>query len=119
MNSRSLIALAAFAALASTAARADDITIDNTPFQSVRSRAEVQAELAQYKRAGVNPWSISYNQLAQFKSAQTREQVQAEFRAERDFVAAMNAEDSGSVYLSQLPHSYGGTTLAGTPVNGQ
>src|SRR5215207_4429851 len=107
MNSRNLFtataitAIAAFAALASSGARADDITIDNTAFQSTRTRAEVQSELAQYKKAGVNPWSISYNQLASFHSARSRDEVQAEYRAARDQVAAMNAEDSGSAYLAQ------------------
>jgi len=118
MNSKTLLAVAAFAAIASSAARADDITIDTTPFHSTRTRAEVQAELFQYKRAGVNPWSISYNQLAQFKPAKTREQVQAEYRAEREAVAALTGEDSGSAYLTQLAATRSvGTTLAGTPVN--
>jgi hypothetical protein len=46
MNSKAILAIAAFAAIASTAARADDITVESTPFQSSRSRAEVQAEAA-------------------------------------------------------------------------
>ncbi|HSH90566.1 MAG TPA: DUF4148 domain-containing protein [Ramlibacter sp.] len=120
MNSKAILAIAAFAALAGTAARADDITVDTTPFQSVKSRAEVQAELAQYTKAGVNPWSIRYNQLAGFQSAKTRAQVQAEYIAERDAVAALTSEDSGSAYLTQVAASRQvGTTLAGTPVNGQ
>jgi len=118
MNSKAILAIAAFAALASTGARADDITIDNTPFNSTRSRAEVQAELADYKKAGVNPWSISYNQLRGFQSTKSRAQVQAEYIAERDQVAVMTAEDSGSAYLSQVAATRQvGTTLAGTPVN--
>ncbi len=44
MNSKAILAIAAFAAIASTAARADDITVDNTQFQSSRTRAEVMAE---------------------------------------------------------------------------
>jgi hypothetical protein len=120
MNSKALLAVTAFAALASAAARADDITIDNTPFQATRSRAEVQAELTQFKQSGVNPWSISYNQLAGFQSARTRAEAQAEYRAERNQVASMNGEDSGSAYLSQAAAAHNtGTTLAGTPVNAQ
>ena len=120
MNSKAILAVAAFAALAGTAARADDITLDNTPFQSVRTRAEVQAELAQFKNAGVNPWSISYNQLAHFQSARSRAQVQAEYIADRDQVTALTSEDSGSAYLAQVAASRQvGTTLAGTPVNPQ
>jgi hypothetical protein len=117
MNSKTILAVAAFAALASAGARADDITIDNTPFNSSRTRAEVQAELAQFQQAGVNPWSIRYNQLAGFKSAKSRAQVQAEYIAERDQVAVMTAEDSGSSYLTQVAARQVGTTLAGTPVN--
>src|SRR5205814_2873472 len=100
--------------LAGTAARADDITIDHTPFQSVRTRAEVQAELAQYKQAGVNPWSISYNQLAAFQSTKTRAEVIAELQADHGVTAAQYAEDSGSLRLSQqAPARRVGTTLAG------
>ena len=118
MNSKAILAVAAFAALASAGARADDITVDNTPFNSVKTRAEVQAELSQYQKAGVNPWSIRYNQLAGFKSTQTRAQVQAEYIADRDQVAVMTAEDSGSAYLSKVAATRQvGTTLAGTPVN--
>jgi hypothetical protein len=118
MNSKAILAVAAFAALASAGARADDITVDNTPFNSVKTRAEVQAELSQFQKAGVNPWSIRYNQLAGFKSTTTRAQVQAEYIADRDQVAVMTAEDSGSSYLSNVAAlRQVGTTLAGSPVN--
>ncbi len=123
MNSKAIIAVAAFAAFAAfagTAARADDITIDNTPFHSTRTRAEVQAELAQYQKAGVNPWSTRYNPLAQFKSGTTRDEVVAEYKADRDAVAAINGEDSGSAYFAQIrPAQRLRATLAGTPVGGQ
>ena len=123
MNSNAFYAVAAVAALAafaSTAARADDITIDHTPFQSARTRAQVQAELAQYKQSGVNPWALNYDQLAGFHSTRTRDEVQAEYRAERNQVAVMNGEDSGSAYLSQLAAVHNvGTTLAGAPANAQ
>ena len=120
MNSKAILAIAAFAALAGTAARADDITVDNTPFNSVKTRAEVQAELTQFQKSGVNPWSIRYNQLAGFQSTKSRAQVQAEYVTERNQVAALTAEDSGSAYLTQVAATRQvGTTLAGTPVNGQ
>ena len=80
---------------------ADDITVDPTPFAGTKSRVEVQAELAQHKAAGVNPWSTQYNPLKQFRSAKTREAVVAEYIAARDEVAALNSEDSGSAYLAQ------------------
>jgi hypothetical protein len=102
MNAKTVYAIAAFAALASAAARADDITIDTTPFHSERTRAEVQAELQQYRQAGVNPWSTSYDPLKGFQSTLTRDQVRAEFFADRKAVAAMTGEDSGSAYLTQL-----------------
>jgi hypothetical protein len=60
----------------------------------------VQTELDSYQRAGVNPWSTSYNQLASFRSTTTREAVTAEYLASRDQVHAMNSEDSGSQSLS-------------------
>jgi coproporphyrinogen III oxidase-like Fe-S oxidoreductase len=101
MNRHIASILAVTAAAFAGNALADDITIDTTPFASAKSRVEVQAELGQYKRAGVNPWSTQYNPLKQFKSATTREQVVAEYIAARDEVAALNGEDSGSAYLAQ------------------
>jgi len=115
------IASTVLLAAAAGAAFADDITIDDTPFVGSKSRAEVQAELFTYKQAGVNPWSMSYNQLVGFKSTISREQVVAEYLADRDEVAAINGEDSGSAYLAQafaqrIPT---GPILAGHPVNAQ
>jgi hypothetical protein len=70
-----------------SAAFADDIT-PTPPFVSTRDRAEVQAELLQF-RGQANPWSIAYNPLARFQSALTRDEVRAQFLASRDDVAAM------------------------------
>jgi len=53
-------------------ARADDITIDPTPFVSSASRADVRAELDAYRKSGVNPWARSYNPLHHFRSERTR-----------------------------------------------
>jgi len=103
MNRKIASALVIAAAAVAGNAFADDITIDPTPFKGTKSRVEVQAELAQYKVAGVNPWSTQYNPLKQFKSAKTREQVVAEYVGARDEVAALNGEDSGSAYLAQAP----------------
>ena len=113
------LAVALAAATAGTAF-ADDITIDTTPFNSTKTRAEVQAELSQFKKAGVNPWSIQYNQLAGFQSTRTVAQVRAEYMADRGEVAALNAEDSGSAYLANVASSARVNTnvnLAGTPAN--
>jgi hypothetical protein len=89
------------AALAASASYAGDITIDTTPFASTRSRAEVQAELAQFKQVGPNVWSTHYDQLAQFTPQRSRAEVRAEYLASRAQVAAFTAEDSGSAYLAR------------------
>lgn len=68
---------------------------------STKSRAQVVAELQEYKRAGVNPWSMSYNPLRTFKSTTTRAAVVADYLDSRDRVAAFNGEDSGSAYLAR------------------
>jgi hypothetical protein len=80
---------------------AGDITIETEPFVSTTSRAEVRAELDTFKKSGVNPWARDYNQLAGFVSSKTRAQVTAEYVANRDAVAALNGEDSGSRYLAE------------------
>ncbi len=102
MNRNIASALVIAAAAAAGSAMADDITIDTTPFVSTKSRAEVQAELSQFKQAGTSPWSTQYNPLAQFRSSLSRAQVVAGYVADRDQVAALNGEDSGSAYLSQF-----------------
>jgi hypothetical protein len=83
-------------------------------FTSSTSRAAVQAELAQYKKDGVNVWSTSYNPLKSFKSESSRDQVRADYIASRDDVAAFTGEDSGAARLAQgnVP-SNASTTLAG------
>ena len=78
----SILAISA-AAFVSGSALADDITIDTTPFSSSKSRAEVQAELGQFKKAGTSPWSTQYNPLAKFQGAASRDRVVAEFIASR------------------------------------
>jgi peptidase E len=117
MNRKIASTLVIAAAALAGNAFADDITVDTTPFAGTKSRVEVQAELAQYKAAGVNPWSTQYNPLKQFKSAKTREAVVAEYIAARDEVAALNSEDSGSAYLAQGQGRTAdpSTTLAGQP----
>lgn len=98
---RNIASALILAAAAVGNAFADDITIESTPFSSTASRAEVQAELKQYKQAGVNPWAMSYNQLKGFNSVKSRNEVVGEFIANRAAVSALNGEDSGSAYLAQ------------------
>lgn len=114
MNRTFALSLLVAAAVAGNAF-ADDITIDTTPFSSSLSRAQVQAELAQYKQSGVNPWSNAYNQLRGFTSTATREQVVGQYIAERDRVAAFTGEDSGSALLARSRAVQPGATLAGLP----
>ena len=102
MNRTLAIAIAILATAAAAGnAFADDITVDTNPFTSSRSIAEVQAEAAQYRQSGVNPWSTSYNPLRGFQGTQSRDQVVADYIASRDRVAAMTREDSGSAYLAR------------------
>ena len=119
-SSRILLAAAALAT-AAFGAQADeaDGSQYGVQFNGARSRAEVQAELAQFKQAGVNPWSTQYNPLASFRGARTRAQVQAEYLASRDAVAAFTSEDSGSAYLAARQPVRAATQLAGRPANGQ
>jgi hypothetical protein len=121
MNRNIASVLAISAAAFAANAFADDITIDNTPFVGSKTRAEVQADLTQFKRAGTSPWSTQYNQLAKFQSAKSRADVTAEYTAARDEVAALNGEDSGSAYLAQYAgrRADASTTLAGQPQNAQ
>jgi hypothetical protein len=80
------------------------------------SRTEVQAQLAGYKQAGVNPWSTSYNPLKSFKSDRSRAEVSAEYVGSRDAVAAMTGEDSGAAYLAARKATGEVRHLAGQPV---
>jgi Domain of unknown function (DUF4148) len=87
------------AGFAGAALAESPLAVPEAPFVSTATRAQVQAELAEFKRAGVDPWATSYDQLANFRSTKTREAVTAEYLASRDQVHAMNSEDSGSQSL--------------------
>jgi hypothetical protein len=107
------VAAAAIASSFATPAYADDIT--PTPaFTSSRSRAEVQAELQQFVRDGVNPWADNYAPIQAGESTRTRDQVSAEYIASREEVAATTGEDSGSAYLMLAQgHDHSPRVLAG------
>jgi hypothetical protein len=120
MNRTSL--LVAALSLAAFAAHADDADASGQFAASVAGKAartEVQAQLASYRQAGVNPWSTSYNPLKSFQSTRTRAETTAEYVASRDAVAAMTREDSGSAYLAVRPTTAAVRHLAGQPVNAQ
>lgn len=100
---RTSLALAAALSLIGFAAHADDADLSGQFAASAgtpATRAQVQSELATYKKSGVNPWSTSYNPLASFQGQKSREQVRNEFLASRNAVSAMTGEDSGSAYLA-------------------
>ena len=108
----------AVATLAGTA-RADDITVETTPFVSSLSRAEVAGQLQQFRTSGVNPWSNTYNPLRGFQSSASRAQVTADFLRSRDETAALTAEDSGAAYLAARAPVASSAVVAGQPVNAQ
>lgn len=103
----------ALAMIASSNAYADDITVDNTPFVSSKTRAEVQAEVMGRGPMSIasSEWSTQMNHAAQPKSDFTRAQSTAEYLAARRQVSALNAEDSGSSYLATLPRRVDGSTI--------
>lgn len=116
MNRNSLtLALAGMLALAGVAAHAETPDPSGqyaTSTTSTRTTAQVQAELAQYKQAGVNPWATSYNPLKYFRSEKSQQQVQQEYLASRDVVKAMTGEDSGSAYMAAHRTQAAGSSLA-------
>lgn len=97
------IALLAAAVIGSTTAYADDITVEQSPFVSSRTRDEVSAEL-KTPYPGGNPWSGSYN-MFQARSTATSEQIQGEYLVTRDTANAFHGEDSGSVYIMKAQGS--------------
>ena len=119
MHAKTTVAALLLAAFAGSAL-ADDPTIVNEQFAGSRTRAEVNAELAAYRAAGVNPWANSYQPLKYFRSATSREAVVADYLASRNEVRALTGEDSGSAYFAQARGvHFPSSTLAGTPVNAQ
>jgi hypothetical protein len=87
------------------AARADDITIEAKPFQSTRTRAQVQAELKEYRASGVDPWADNYTQSLRPQAGRTRAEVQAELKEYRASGVDLWADD----YTQSLPVPTGKT----------
>lgn len=109
------VALLAVAVIASTPAYADDITAEQSPFVSSRTRQEVSAEL-KTPYAGGNPWSGSYN-MFQARSTATSAQIQSEYKVSRDKANGFHGEDSGSVLImkAQGPLGPSSTGTMGAP----
>lgn len=114
MNAKIALTSLVLAAGFAGSAFAESPLIANDAFNSTRTRAEVQAELASYRQGGVNPWSTTYNPLRSFRGTATREAVVAEYLASRGEVRALTGEDSGSHYLAQRQLPATGTVLATT-----
>ena len=91
---RIIITAALVAGFAGSALAECPLAVPEAPFASTKTRAEVQADLADFQRAGVNPWSTSYNPLHAFRSSNTREALTAEYVGYRNQVHTMNGEDS-------------------------
>jgi hypothetical protein len=100
------------AAFLSSNAFADDITIDTTPFVSMKSRAEVRAEVMSHRDQLMAAGELATQQTEPFHSTYTAEQVRAEYKAARNEVQMMNAEDSGSSYLAQQRSAHPSTIVA-------
>ena len=101
MNVRTVIALAAFAVAGTAFAQSSQEIGQADAFTPTKTRAQVQAELAQFKKDyAVSPWSFRYDQLSGFQSTLSRDEVRADYIANREEVAARNAEDSGASYLA-------------------
>jgi len=112
-------AAVAAVAMASGKAFADDITINNTPFVSTLSRAEVRADLLKNSRLArelASEWSMQYNNASpQGRTAYSGAQARAEYAASRDEVRQLNGEDSGSMYLSMMRSNGNATRTMGAP----
>ena len=116
MNAKTALTSLVLAAGFAGSAFAESPLVANDTFTSTRTRAEVQAELAAYRQAGVNPWSISYNPVRSCKGTASREAVVAEYLASRGEVRALTGEDSGSQYLAQRQLPAGAATVIATTV---
>lgn len=103
-----------FAAIAGSAAAEGPLPEPQQPV-SAATRAEVIADMAQARQAGVDTLACDYNPLTSFRGVRTRAEVTQEYMDARDVVAAMNGEDSGSAWLARrMPTRPAGTQLAGS-----
>ena len=101
--SSSVAAATLAATVMAGSALAETPTVDNTPFVSTKTRAEVQAELFSHRdqlSSSASEWVFQQNE-AQNASGYTRQQARAEYDASREQVRAMNSEDGGSRSLSR------------------
>jgi len=119
MKKSSLVVALTLAVALVGAAYADDPTPDNNQsVASTKTRAEVQAELAQAKRDGsIKAWSMHYNHLAVAKSVNTRNEVLADLKAAQATgeLKAFNSEVTGFADAARAVKPAAATrVLAGT-----
>ena len=127
-NLASILALAGTAAVSFTLAAiapadayADDISVDTAKFSSTKSRAEIRTELLSQPamlKMNAGELAFQYNHLPPVASMATREQVRAEYKASREVVHGLLAEDSGSSYFMKervAGNAAGATTTLGGP----
>ncbi|HWI82302.1 hypothetical protein [Ramlibacter sp.] len=67
------------------------------PPAHLRTKSRAVAQRA----APVDPWSMSYDPIAQAKLTRRRSELRREYIAAREQVAAFTGEDSGSAYLAR------------------
>lgn len=101
---------------AAGAVQADDITPE-PPFTSTLTRAEVIADMQQFRRSGIDPWALDYNPLAAFRGDRMSAQLRDEYIADRARVAALHGEDSGSMSMARrdVPQGQQQTQVAAVP----
>lgn len=109
-----LAAAAAMLVIAPQHARADDPTIDSTPFVGTLSRAEVRADYMKHPADhDYDEWNIQHNDREPFKSTLTSQEARASYLRSRDEVRQLTAEDSGSSYFKRTPRNP--ATMMGAP----
>lgn len=97
-----VVAAACASALMHVKAYAESPTIDNTPFASTRTRAEVRAEvLASHPALAWGEASPQSAEVPRVAGNYTRADAMADLRASREEMKALTGEDSGSSYLAQ------------------
>jgi hypothetical protein len=114
-SSLALVTAAAAAALviASGNAYADDPTIDNTPFISKVSRADVRSD---FKKSGPNPlteWSLQQSDPVQPSASYTGSDARSDYVRSRGEVLSVTSEDSGSSYFKMRDPRRATATMGG------
>jgi hypothetical protein len=121
LNAVAYPAIVALGLMAAVSAHAENPSIDDSATQKwavTKTRAQVQAELAQARADGsMKVWSSNYNPVLVTTYARTRDEVRAEAIAANRANHAGNwyGEDSGSIVLSrQAPAAPAAPIYAGT-----